>query len=346
MAPSDVSSIVLRYDTAKASGIISTVVGNLHGYADVAGQIQLGAIISKSLTAERLRIEDLVHPPPRAYYLRPEGAPGCNSLVQNPECGTIFEGAYRAIISLPSEVSLLQGDWKTCNPAIYGVYDPPIALTEAASVAKPTLPGGHSLPAEMPAAPTRARPYTITPPLVTAAQTALRDTLPSATDNSVMHSDSTLLAPNASPSSDDNDNGGQSSSASSVNGHRPNGQADDSSSEEDQSVGRPSPSSNEEDEAGGEDSPTAGEAESAETSGETVATISESDGPATTESRGGSSSQDRTHRTATADQSASRETQDASSSTSAPGALQSSLSPQLSVGWMSFVGTIFLVLNF
>lgn len=196
------SSIVLKYDSAKASELISTVAGNLKGYGDVSPDIHLGAILSESLTAEPLRIEDLVHPPPRAYYLRPEGAPGCDSLIHKPECGTIFEGAYRAIISLPSKVSGLQGAWKTCNPAIYGVYDPPIALTEASAAAKPTGVG-NAPPAYTTSVPTKASPYTITPPLATAARTALRDTLPSATDGR----ESTLLLPSAQPSHGSNENG-------------------------------------------------------------------------------------------------------------------------------------------
>lgn len=193
-----------------ASGIISTVVDNLPGYGNVAQDINLGAIISQSLTAERLQIEDLVHPPPRAYYLRPEGAPGCGSLIYSPRCGTIFEADYRAIISLPSDVSLLQGAWKTCNPAIYGVYDPPIALTQQASVAKPTLPPGVTAPAyETTPALTIAGPYTILPPLATAAMTALRDSLPSATRGMIMHPGGSLAAPSAASGSDGNEISGQ-----------------------------------------------------------------------------------------------------------------------------------------
>jgi len=228
MAPSDVSSIVLNYGSAKASGVVSTIAENLPGYGDVSPDIHVGAVISKSLIAERLRIEDLVHPPPRAYYLRPEGAPGCGSLVHSPECGTIFEGAYRAIISLPSEVNLLQGAWATCNPAIYGVYDPPIALTERASAAKPTLPAGY----QTSAADSIAKPYTITPALATPAATALRDTLPSAT------------AMQSEPAPTDNsENGGQPKASTNGQGQS-GGQSGDSPDEQDQDGGQGQASSN------------------------------------------------------------------------------------------------------
>lgn len=354
MAPSDVSSIVLKYDTAKASGIISTVVDNLPGYGNVGQAIHLGAIISSSLTAEPLRIEDLVHPPPRAYYLRPEGAPGCGSLVHSPRCGTIFEGDYRAIISLPSEVSDLQGAWKTCNPAIYGVYDPPIALTERASVAKPTLPPGVTAPAYETPAP-KGRPYTITPPLATPARTALRDTLPSATNGGNTLPGPTL--PAAAPKSGGNGNGnsgqpGASSSGQDQNSDRPgassnggqsgtpsngqdrsgdregassnDGQPGAPSSEQGQSGGGPGASSNGQDQSGGRPgaSSDSGPNDNAEgttiAGGTTLGGGSDSDGSGTATSNRGSSDHNTaaSSNTATADRSGSRQSGDASSRTS------------------------------
>jgi hypothetical protein len=154
--------MVLKYNDSEASALIRTIAGNLPGYGDVAPVVQLGAVLSTALTSERLRIEDIAHPPPRAYYLRPGGAPGCTDFIQEPKCATMFEAEYRAIISLPQEASLLQDAWATCNPAIYGVYDPPIALTQAQTADSITAPAYEPSTASY-----TAEPVTLAPPLAT-----------------------------------------------------------------------------------------------------------------------------------------------------------------------------------
>ncbi|KAM3422086.1 hypothetical protein BST61_g2462 [Cercospora zeina] len=180
LAPQEVSSIVLDFHEQEASSIIRTMAHNLPGYADVMARV----IGNYNVTAKRLNLSDIIHPPPEAYYLQPlDNAPGCDVAAPQPECSTIFEGAYRALISLPQEVTGIQGAWKSCFPVIYGVYDPPIALTEASVADGPTLPGGGGykptqgpeqtgqtpqtpLPGHMPQIPPIARP------------TALPDNLP------------------------------------------------------------------------------------------------------------------------------------------------------------------------
>lgn len=47
------------------------------------------------------------------------------------------------ILSIPMEVRDLDPDWANCIGGINGVYDPPIALTPADSIAKPTVPAGN-----------------------------------------------------------------------------------------------------------------------------------------------------------------------------------------------------------
>ncbi|SMR41491.1 unnamed protein product [Zymoseptoria tritici ST99CH_1E4] len=215
MAPQDVSSMVLKLNDSVATALIHTLAGNLPGYGDVAPKVALGAVIAESLTPERLRIEDIAHPPPRAYYLRAGGAPGCGKVVQEPRCATIFEADYRAIISLPSEASLLQDAWATCNPAIYGVYDPPIALTQAQVADSITAPPGYE-----PASPSyTAQPVTIAPPLA-APGTVLEANIPAPTlkaSTSPSPDQSTVpaLSPESSSTAETSSEAGSSSGESS-----------------------------------------------------------------------------------------------------------------------------------
>jgi hypothetical protein len=51
---------------------------------------------------------------------------------------------YEPILAIPMEVRNLDPGWADCVGGIYGVYDPPIALTPANAIAKPTMPGGNS----------------------------------------------------------------------------------------------------------------------------------------------------------------------------------------------------------
>lgn len=51
---------------------------------------------------------------------------------------------YEPILAIPIEVRQIDPDWADCVGGINGVYDPPIALTPAEAIAKPTLPGTAS----------------------------------------------------------------------------------------------------------------------------------------------------------------------------------------------------------
>ncbi|KAI5361526.1 hypothetical protein Slin14017_G082590 [Septoria linicola] len=169
LAPEEVSSIVLNFNDQEASSIISTMAHGLPGYADVMNKV----VGNFDVVAKRLSLDDVQHPPPEAYYLQPlDNAPGCGLSAPQPQCSTIFEGAYRALISLPQEVTGFQGEWKSCFPVIYGVYDPPIALTRASTADGATLPGYRptannpqntqtpqtAQPADLPQIPPIARP--------------------------------------------------------------------------------------------------------------------------------------------------------------------------------------------
>ncbi|KAI7368704.1 hypothetical protein KC354_g2486 [Hortaea werneckii] len=140
LAPEDVSTLLVSYGPAAATSAANAIASGGADYANAIGNV-IGVL---DVMPQRLDLNALVHPAPTDYYLRPEGAPGCSLLYPQPECGTIFEGRHRPILSVPSQVSILQGEWATCNPAIYGVYDPPVALTKTSVLQGPEYPGRPS----------------------------------------------------------------------------------------------------------------------------------------------------------------------------------------------------------
>ncbi|KAI7161833.1 hypothetical protein KC349_g2551 [Hortaea werneckii] len=140
LAPEHVSTLLVSYGPAAATSAANAIASGGADYANAIGNV-VGVL---DVMPQRLDLNALVHPAPTDYYLRPEGAPGCSLLYPQPECGTIFEGRHRPILSVPSQVSILQGEWATCNPAIYGVYDPSVALTKTSVLQGPEYPGRPS----------------------------------------------------------------------------------------------------------------------------------------------------------------------------------------------------------
>ncbi|KAH9827933.1 Ribonuclease H protein [Teratosphaeria destructans] len=124
--PENASTMLADYPNVAAYRNAANVIA--HGGPDFANQVEhvrdLYHVKPRPLDVNRLE-----HPRPTDYYLKPGGAPGCNESFQTPECRTIFEGAYRPVLSLPHEVKGFQGNWSSCVPAIYGDYAQPMALT-------------------------------------------------------------------------------------------------------------------------------------------------------------------------------------------------------------------------
>jgi len=56
------------------------------------------------------------------------------------ECSTIAEDGYFPILAVPSELRAMDKAWATCNPALQGMYDPPITLTPVSVLAENTTP--------------------------------------------------------------------------------------------------------------------------------------------------------------------------------------------------------------
>lgn len=92
-----------------------------------------------NVTALPVNFSDLKVPSPEAYYLNINGPPGCNRMGDHPQCSTIYDGAYRAQLLVPEQVRTLRPEWATCYDPLLGAYDPPIALTPAGSIAKPSI---------------------------------------------------------------------------------------------------------------------------------------------------------------------------------------------------------------
>ncbi|KAK4950508.1 hypothetical protein LTR28_007068, partial [Elasticomyces elasticus] len=118
---------------------------------------------------------DIETPRVDVYYLNPY-APGCNEGGSHPECSTIFDGAYKPLIAVPTQVRDLDPAFASCyfGPPQFGLSDPPSALTQATAVAGPEpgiAPGVSTstvlpaLPASTPVSPTAMA--TVSTPLVT-----------------------------------------------------------------------------------------------------------------------------------------------------------------------------------
>ncbi|KAI7162598.1 hypothetical protein KC349_g1888 [Hortaea werneckii] len=91
-------------------------------------------------------------------------------------CDVIYENKYRPQLAIPPEINMLNDDWKDCQLWYGGLYDPPLALQPAESIAMPTRPGHHQ------EATSTAEPSsTLAKP--TAEPTALADHDPNAQSN-------------------------------------------------------------------------------------------------------------------------------------------------------------------
>ncbi|KAK4629721.1 hypothetical protein CLAFUW4_08520 [Fulvia fulva] len=101
---------------------------------DVSTQIHIGGKVA-AYTYGRVDYADLVGLPPLDDY---EAQPSCIMF----GCSTIFP-TYSPTLVVPMALRTLEADWSSCVAALEGLYDPPIALTEAAvafSITAPSRP--------------------------------------------------------------------------------------------------------------------------------------------------------------------------------------------------------------
>lgn len=68
----------------------------------------------------------------------------CRGAWDNYFCTVINENYFRPQLAIPPQITELSPDFKDCQMWYNGLWDPPLALTEHASVAKPTLPASYT----------------------------------------------------------------------------------------------------------------------------------------------------------------------------------------------------------
>jgi hypothetical protein len=93
-----------------------------------------------SVVAKSVDYADFMVPNAEAYYMNINGAPGCNRMGDHPQCSTIYDGAYKAQLLVPKEARALRPEWAECSDPLFGALDPPIALTQVATIKGPSTP--------------------------------------------------------------------------------------------------------------------------------------------------------------------------------------------------------------
>jgi hypothetical protein len=93
-----------------------------------------------SVMAKSVDYADFMVPNAEAYYMNINGAPGCNRMGDHPQCSTIYDGAYKAQLLVPKEARALRPEWAECSDPLFGALDPPIALTQVATIKGPSTP--------------------------------------------------------------------------------------------------------------------------------------------------------------------------------------------------------------
>ncbi|KAF2235847.1 hypothetical protein EV356DRAFT_499513 [Viridothelium virens] len=165
LEPEDVSSVVVNLPESQTASVISALASGGSDYSYWASQIS-SALYNEDYANQRITLTDLIHPPNSAYYFQGLGRPGCDfapawddladtptPVLIRPECQTVFEGLYKAQLSLPSQLLSIDPAWSTCYPNIQGVYDPPHILTKGSTAAVPAgpTPSGSFVPHPPPA---------------------------------------------------------------------------------------------------------------------------------------------------------------------------------------------------
>ena len=151
--PSDLTSVIIDSPDVSTSSMISALVSGLN--YSYWGSVMWRNWFNETLTDVPMKLSEMLHPPAEAYYLNPNQPPGCPASTdkwftpyEQPECQTIFEGAYKPLVAIPLQVLSLYPEWKPCWGLTLGLgaTDPPYALTEAstvdapASVTRPNIP--------------------------------------------------------------------------------------------------------------------------------------------------------------------------------------------------------------
>lgn len=131
LGPINTASVVseIAHGGPSYSYWINAVRGTGYNY----GTGYYSSVMSKSVDYANFMVPDA-----EAYYMNINGAPGCNRMGDHPQCSTIYDGAYKAQLLVPREVRTLRPEWAECFDPLFGALDPPIALTQVATMKVPT----------------------------------------------------------------------------------------------------------------------------------------------------------------------------------------------------------------
>ncbi|KAK3676401.1 hypothetical protein LTR78_003677 [Recurvomyces mirabilis] len=109
---------------------VSAIAHGGRDYEQWMQRIASNTVLWNNSTTASYRVEPVNYrglgaPPAEAYYLRPDGAPGCNLRGPHPECSTIFNGAYVPQLAVPTQVRAFHPSFADCAIALLGSFEPP-----------------------------------------------------------------------------------------------------------------------------------------------------------------------------------------------------------------------------
>ena len=97
------------------------------------------AAVTATQTGYPVSYADFNHPVPWSAW---NGQAQCDPGAQGGYfCDVVYEDGYRPQLAIPPEINLLNPQWSDCQLWYGGLYDPPLALQSAQSIAQPTVPG-------------------------------------------------------------------------------------------------------------------------------------------------------------------------------------------------------------
>ncbi|GAB7344900.1 hypothetical protein MBLNU457_3336t1 [Dothideomycetes sp. NU457] len=163
-------TVYISFQTVFAENLC-TVVGSNHtgsiiGLAPQDVSTIYGNLLAKSFSYRQIDYNNLATSQvPISVY---EEQPFCGG-----HCTTILP-EYHPTLSMPPQIRSLDAAWGDCDLALYGIYDPPLALTPVANIVVPTAPTDYAPPSST--SPSQAASATHT----AATATALADNAGSA----------------------------------------------------------------------------------------------------------------------------------------------------------------------
>jgi len=139
------SSLVRDLGPVNTASVVSEIAHGGPSYSHWINAVRgtgfnYGTGYYSSVMAKSVEYANFMVPNAEAYYMNINGAPGCDRLGDHPQCSTIYDGAYKAQLLVPKEVRTLRPEWAECIDPLFGALDPPIALTQVASIKVPELP--------------------------------------------------------------------------------------------------------------------------------------------------------------------------------------------------------------